>query len=325
MSQFRNYQDSVYQDRVERTYREMFENQTVRFVQGMLHKYRTGTGIHRSIWEVTELLNQVHDESDPDNDLPQIVHAFQTAESLKTRYLKDGKLKDDISVRGLFSDVEWNGLSDEVRRMYHGKMLHEMYAEHRETMEQPLRYEMDDWEWLPLVGFIHDLGKVISLEEFGGLAQWAVVGDTFPVGCEVHPSNLFYDKGFFRGNPDYGVEEYQGLGMYEEGCGLENLLMSWGHDEYLATVLERAGCKVPREGIYLIRFHSFYAWHTPRNGQRAYENLASDFDWYMLPLLKAFQKSDLYSKSFVIPKMEEIKEGYQGLIDRYFDEQVIEW
>jgi len=53
---------------------------------------------------------------------------------------------------------------------------------------------------------------------------------------------------------------------------------------------------LPLEGIYIIRYHSFYAWHNPKNGIRAYTHLADEKDWKMLPLLKFFQKCDLYSK-----------------------------
>lgn len=34
--------------------------------------------------------------------------------------------------------------------------------------------------WFVLAGFLHDLGKALCLY---GEPQWAVVGDTFPVGC----------------------------------------------------------------------------------------------------------------------------------------------
>jgi inositol oxygenase len=34
--------------------------------------------------------------------------------------------------------------------------------------------------WMILAGFLHDLGKCLCLY---GEPQWAVVGDTFPVGC----------------------------------------------------------------------------------------------------------------------------------------------
>jgi inositol oxygenase len=36
-------------------------------------------------------------------------------------------------------------------------------------------------DWFVLTGFIHDMGKVLCLF---GEPQWAVVGDTFPVGCK---------------------------------------------------------------------------------------------------------------------------------------------
>src|SRR3954469_19051161 len=35
-------------------------------------------------------------------------------------------------------------------------------------------------DWFVLTGLVHDLGKVLCLY---GEPQWAVVGDTFPVGC----------------------------------------------------------------------------------------------------------------------------------------------
>src|SRR4051812_10998733 len=34
-------------------------------------------------------------------------------------------------------------------------------------------------DWFHLVGFIHDLGKVMAHRKLHGLPQWAVVGDTF--------------------------------------------------------------------------------------------------------------------------------------------------
>ena len=35
-------------------------------------------------------------------------------------------------------------------------------------------------DWLVVTGLVHDLGKILAL---WGEAQWAVVGDTFPLGC----------------------------------------------------------------------------------------------------------------------------------------------
>src|SRR5439155_19326274 len=74
-------------------------------------------------------------------------------------------------------------------------------------------------DWFVLTGLIHDLGKVLCLY---GEPQWAVVGDTFPVGCKYSDRIVF--SGFFDANPDSRVPEYQTpSGIYEEGCGLDNV------------------------------------------------------------------------------------------------------
>src|SRR5579872_2481062 len=86
--------------------------------------------------------------------------------------------------------------------------------------------------WFVLAGFIHDLGKVLCLY---GEPQWAVVGDTFPVGCAWSDKIVFPE--FFRDNPNAMEPRYQTeLGVYQAGCGLDCVDLSWGHDEYLYHV-----------------------------------------------------------------------------------------
>src|SRR5580698_4043614 len=52
-------------------------------------------------------------------------------------------------------------------------------------------------DWFVLTGFIHDMGKVLCLF---GEPQWAVVGDTFPVGCK-YSDKIVYPE-YFDANPD---------------------------------------------------------------------------------------------------------------------------
>ncbi len=52
-------------------------------------------------------------------------------------------------------------------------------------------------------------------------------------------------------NPNYNTK----LGMYAKNCGINNLQMSWGHDEYLFQVLKNHGATLPSIGMYMIRFH----------------------------------------------------------------------
>ena len=77
-------------------------------------------------------------------------------------------------------------------------------------------------DWFVLTGFIHDLGKVLCLF---GEPQWAVVGDTFPVGCRFS-SKVVYPE-FFALNPDSLEARYNTeCGVYELGCGLANVHLS---------------------------------------------------------------------------------------------------
>src|SRR5438477_5594041 len=86
--------------------------------------------------------------------------------------------------------------------------------------------------WMVMAGFLHDLGKVLCLY---GEPQWAVVGDTFPVGCAWSDRIVYHE--YFAANPDRNVPEYQTeCGMYERHCGLEKVHLSWGHDEYIYQV-----------------------------------------------------------------------------------------
>lgn len=39
-------------------------------------------------------------------------------------------------------------------------------------------------------------------------------------------------------NPDFNNPNYNTkAGIYSEGCGLENVFMSWGHDDYMYLVI----------------------------------------------------------------------------------------
>ncbi|XP_047599390.1 inositol oxygenase isoform X3 [Lutra lutra] len=143
--------------------------------------------------------------------------------------------------------------------------------------------------------------------------QWAVVGDTFPVGCRPQASVVFCDS-TFQDNPDLQDPLYSTeLGMYQPHCGLENVLMSWGHDEYMYQMMKFNKFSLPQEAFYIIRFHSFYPWHTGGD----YRQLCSERDLAMLPWVQEFNKFDLYTKSPELPDVDTLRPYYQGLIDKY--------
>ena len=161
-------------------------------------------------------------------------------------------------------------------------------------------------DWFVLTGFIHDMGKVLCLF---GEPQWAVVGDTFPVGC-AHSDKIVYPE-FFQANPDSLRPEYNTkYGIYEPNCGLENVTMSWGHDEYLYHITRDY---LPEPALYMIRYHSFYAQHR----EHAYDHLMSAHDHEMFEWVRKFNPYDLYSKSPVPPKVSELRSYYEDLIAKY--------
>ncbi len=165
--------------------------------------------------------------------------------------------------------------------------------------------------WMVLVGFIHDLGKCLCLY---GEPQWSVVGDTFPVGCAWSDRVVFPE--YFSRNPDTNVSEFQTkYGIYEPNCGLENVHMSFGHDGYIAEVMRPY---LPDEALYMLRFHSFYAWHR----QGAYQHLENEKDKSMLEWVKKFNPYDLYSKGHSKPDLKQLKPYYDDLFAEFLPEKL---
>ncbi|KAG4116270.1 hypothetical protein ERO13_D12G158701v2 [Gossypium hirsutum] len=166
--------------------------------------------------------------------------------------------------------------------------LDEPQIQHLLQTAEAIRKDYPDEDWLHLTALIHDLGKVLLHPAFGELPQWAMVGDTFPVGCAFDESIV--DHKYFQENPDNKNPAYNTkYGIYSEGCGLHNVLMSWGHVDYM----------------YLFRCG-------------AYMHLINEEDIENLKWLKIFNKFDLYSKSKVHIRVEKVKPYYLYLINKYF-------
>lgn len=172
--------------------------------------------------------------------------------------------------------------------------------------------------WMQVTGLIHDLGKLFYF--FGARGQWDVVGDTFPVGCAFSPSIILPDS--FAHNPDTHDPVYSTeYGIYSPGCGLSNVMLSWGHDEYLYQVVKDQS-SLPREALAMIRYHSFYAWH--REG--AYMWMMGEGDRELLKAVREFNPYDLYSKGDEVVRLEDVEGYYRGLVEEFFGlERKLRW
>ncbi len=180
--------------------------------------------------------------------------------------------------------------------------------EHLLQTAEAIRADGQD-DWFVLTGLIHDLGKILCLF---GEPQWAVVGDTFPVGC-AFSDRIVYPE-YLADNPDRADPRFNTrLGVYEAGCGLGNVHLSWGHDEYLYHVVTQTGCALPEPALYMIRYHSFYPWHR----EDEYGHVLDDCDRTLLSWVRKFNAYDLYSKSPRRPAWDRLEPYYTALIDKY--------
>mmetsp|Transcript_23457 Transcript_23457/g.21333 ORF Transcript_23457/g.21333 Transcript_23457/m.21333 type:complete len:283 (+) Transcript_23457:50-898(+) len=267
---YRNYDNSKKQEIVENHYKLMRINQTVEFVNRMRDKYSFNNNKYRlkmSIRDAFKELEGYVDSSDPDTDLPNLIHMLQTAEGIR----KDG---------------------------------------------HP--------DWMQLVGLLHDMGKImylwgISNDGQEGTAtgqQWALGGDTWVVGCEI-PNTVVFPQ-FNELNKDSNNIKYTSkYGIYDPHCGLDNLLLAYGHDEYMYHMLVANKTTIPKEGLAMIRYHSFYPWHSGKS----YSHLTNEEDDYLLEWILKFNKYDLYTKNdnnIDDINMDKLWPYYHSLIIKYF-------
>ncbi|XP_047326176.1 probable inositol oxygenase [Impatiens glandulifera] len=189
----------------------------------------------------------------------------------------------------------------------------EPQIEHLLQSAEAIRKDYPNEDWLHLTALVHDLGKVLLDPLFGGLPQWSVVGDTFPLGCAFDESIVHHK--YFKENPDSNNPKYNTkYGIYSDGCGLDNVMISFGHDDYMYLVAKENGTTLPAAALFVIRYHSFYPLHK----EGAYKHLMNAQDIENLNWVHIFNKYDLYSKSNVRIDIEKVKPYYLGLIEKYF-------
>jgi inositol oxygenase len=256
MSKFRNIKINSQQYNL---YKDIYKNQTLDYVLEMKNKYSNLNNKKMTIHKALSLLDKFIDPSDPDLDIENSIHAYQTAERIRKKY--------------------------------------------------------PDNKQLQITGLIHDLGKILfSFNE----PNWSIVGDTFVVGCKHSDKIILND--LLINNPDYN--KYDKNGIYKKKCGLNNLHLSYGHDEYLYQVLIENKKKHLLSDKYLniIRYHSFYPWHTEKD----YHYFMNDNDKKILNDVLLFNEFDLYSKEDDIKITNDTKNYYFTILNEYFHDE-LQW
>lgn len=170
-------------------------------------------------------------------------------------------------------------------------------------------------EWLIFIGLVHDFGKIMFLkgnDEDGTTmeTQWGIVGDTWVAGAP-QPDCLPYSH-YNQYNKDVDLE-------YKPGQGLNNVICSFGHDEYVYRLLVANNAKVPKKGLYIARFHSQYPWHT----YGVYDWLENDEDKEVKEYVQLFQKYDHYTKVREPVDVEKVSEYYKELVAKFLPEEIM--
>ena len=151
--------------------------------------------------------------------------------------------------------------------------------------------------------------------------QWALGGDTFVLGCAI-PDDAVVLPEFNHLNPDMHDPRYNTkYGMYDlpygRVAGLSNLLLAWGHDEYMYRMLVANQATIPSEGLDMIRYHSAYPLHD-RGAYRHLLQLPADEE--RLKWVRQFHEYDLYTKDeFGVEELDvsRLMPYYQGLLEKY--------
>lgn len=241
-------------------YKQIYKNQSYKHVCNKLRQYKNLNNTKMTMITALSLLDNFIDPSDPDVDVPNSIHAYQTAERI------------------------------------------------RKTHPNNIEFQV--------CGLIHDIGKVLfSFNE----PSYNVVGDTYIVGVEFPKTIVYYDD--IKENPDFNNELLNSkYGIYQAYCGLDNVKISFGHDEYLFKVLtSNTNHLFPYKYSKVIRYHSLYPWHSCNE----YRHLMNHEDYYTLKNVTEFNKFDLYSKEdtdFILT--DKIKKYYNTLLQHFFPEEL---
>uniref|UniRef100_A0A8C4R3M8 Inositol oxygenase n=1 Tax=Eptatretus burgeri TaxID=7764 RepID=A0A8C4R3M8_EPTBU len=100
-TEYRNFEDGPLSHRVCKTYRQMHTFQTVDYVKKKKEEFSHFSRAKMTIMEAVGLMDKLVDESDPDLNIPNSVHGYQTADAIREVYPQ----QDWFHLIGLLHDL----------------------------------------------------------------------------------------------------------------------------------------------------------------------------------------------------------------------------
>lgn len=150
---------------------------------------------------------------------------------------------------------------------------------------------------------LHTLQVACGMEEDG------VKDETMILAALVHDLGKVTELAGEK--PEYVNGPNEPIGIHAPGCGLDNVVTTWNHDEF---AWQRVRDYVPDHVAWLVRYHSL------RFGMC--HQFMDERDWaYHDTYLGLFRKYDLGTKSiFHLPKKKLA--DYRPLLEKYFPEPI---
>jgi inositol oxygenase len=259
-------------------YQRMRSAQSYAFVEEMEKRWLHLSTAKMNIRSCFDLLKAYVDTSDPDTELPNMIHMLQTAEAIRAG-----------------GEPEWMILVGLIHDLGKAMCLIGPYTpEERKALGQ--------------------LGTAEGPQFALGGDTW-VVGAPLPDCCVLPQYNALNpdkDHPLYSKSP-LGIYE-KGCGMMnlKFAFGHDEYIyhVVKKHQELLPN-----SERIPPEGLAILRLHSCYPWHS---GGAYREFMSSDgSDEALLNAVKRFQKYDLYTKRDLPPSVDELWPYYQGLIDKF--------
>jgi inositol oxygenase len=158
----------------------------------------------------------------------------------------------------------------------------------------------------------------------GAQPEWSVTGESYPLGCAF--SDHIRGAQFLCACPDRRCRAYsRPLGIYQRGCGLDQVAFTWSGPEYLSLVLQQHGVHLPFDARFLLRYQNFDCTIAD---DAAYAGLMSPRDLAALPLLRRFVRARAAARSGKAPPSLDWNATCAQCnvaMRRYFDSMVLLW
>ena len=159
--------------------------------------------------------------------------------------------------------------------------------------------------------------------------DWTICGNSRVVGCTAPGDSTFSE---FRSlNADTYDRQYNTIiGMYQNRCGFDDVLMTWTGTEYMYHLLKYNDIDIPDEGLRMLRLFTFHDWHKSNH----YCELANDDDNDVKSFVVDFEdiwKSALdslrrNSHNFTDAECEHLwKTHYSHIVQKYGAHDLLNW